>query len=198
MNDSELEKKLKAAHTPVLAGDYQADFPRLVLANLRSSPPEKIPAPNSWRPRLAWCFAAALLLVAAFGLGHWRGREAVASSTGILENAKVICETLALFPNQVRAIVQDEHGLKLVLAERADVPDSPPLFVHICDGKNCASVVTFSGQEIELAGQKITVLSEAGGGIILEGKEFVWSSSAQTAAHNGLKIEARAIVGGTL
>ena len=193
MNDPELEKKLKSAHGPVLAEDYQADFARLVLAKLRSAPPEKIPARNAWCPRLAWGFAAALLILAAFGFGHWRGRVEVASSAGLLENTKLIRETMALFPNQVRAIVQDEHGLKLELADQANIPNSPPLFVRICDGKNCSSVVTFSGQEIQMAGQKFTVLAEADGGIILEGKEFAWSSSAQNISHDGLKIEARTL-----
>jgi hypothetical protein len=100
-------------------------------------------------------------------------------------------EVLTLFPNRVRAIVQDEHGVQLVLSDQADVPASTPIYVHICDGKQCSSLVTFSGQELEIAGQKITVLSDAQDGIILEGNQFVWSSSARNFAQGGLKIEAR-------
>ena len=193
MNNSDLKKKLKAARELVLAEDYQTDFSRQVLTNLRSAPPEQISARNVWRPRLVWGFAATILILAAFGLGHWRGRVEVAGSSGILENGKLIRETLALFPNQVRAIVQDEHGLKLELAELADVPDSPPLFVRICDGENCFSAVTFSGQEISVAGKKITVLAAADGGIILMGEQFAWSSSAPSATRTGLQIKAKAL-----
>jgi hypothetical protein len=109
----------------------------------------------------------------------------------LLQNGKMLREVLTLFPNRVRAIVQDERGLQLVLSDQPNVPMSTPLWVKICDGKQCSSLVTFSGQELEIAGQKITVLSDAEGGIILEGNQFVWSSSARNFAQGGLKIEAK-------
>jgi hypothetical protein len=51
--------------------------------------------------------------------------------------------------------------------------------------------VTFSGQEIQVNGQKLTVLSDARGGIILTGKQFLWSNTGQIAMQNHLKIEAK-------
>jgi hypothetical protein len=51
--------------------------------------------------------------------------------------------------------------------------------------------VTFSGQEIQIAGQKVTVLSEADGGIILEGSKFAWSNKEWIGVGARLKIEAR-------
>jgi hypothetical protein len=51
--------------------------------------------------------------------------------------------------------------------------------------------VTFSGQEIQIAGQKLTVLSDARGGIILAGNQFVWSNTGQIALQNNLKISAK-------
>jgi len=108
-----------------------------------------------------------------------------------LADAKTISETLALFPHRVRAIESDASGLKLVLAEQPEVPDSPPLYVRICTGTQCASLVTFSGQEIQLAGQKMTVLAEPGGGVIVMGSDFAWSSGSAATLHNGIQIEAR-------
>ena len=108
-----------------------------------------------------------------------------------LASLKLIQETMAMFPNRVRAIVQDEHGLRLVLADQPEVPVSPPIYVRLCDGENCSSLVTFSGQEIQIAGQKLTVLSQADGGIILEGNKFFWSSSEPVYANRKLKIEAK-------
>ena len=176
MNDSELDRKLKAAREPALPQDYQAAFPQTVLANLRSSPWQTRPPQRSWLPRLAWGLATAVCVVLAFSLGHWRGQIESPPSHNLLADAKLIHETMALFPNQLRAIVQDEPGLKLVLADQPDVPSSTPLYVKICDGQKCSSLVTFSGQEIQIAGQKLTVLADATGGIILEGGKFAWSS----------------------
>jgi hypothetical protein len=77
------------------------------------------------------------------------------------------------------------------LSDRADVPLSPPIYVRICDGSRCSSVVTFSGQEIQIAGQKVTVLSEANGGIILEGNNFVWSEGKSVYSGKKFKIQAK-------
>jgi hypothetical protein len=87
--------------------------------------------------------------------------------------------------------VQDERGVDLILSDTENVPASPPIYVRICDGKQCSSLVTFSGQEIQIAGQKLTVLSQPDGGIILEGNKFVWSSSEPVFAGQKLRIEAK-------
>jgi hypothetical protein len=191
MNDSELDTRLKAAREPSLSPDYQEAFPQTVLKNLRSSPWKPTGARNWGLGRWVWGIATAACILIAFAVGHWRGQIESHSGEDVLANAKLIQETLAMFPNQVRAIVQDGHGLKLMLAERPEVPDSTPIYVRICDGKNCSSLVTFSGQEIQIAGYKLTVLSEADGGIILEGNQFVWSSNQPGYAGRKLKIETK-------
>jgi hypothetical protein len=195
MTDPELDKKLAAARTPDLSPDDDADFPRAVLARLRSAPAAQAASQKMWLPRLAWGLSFALVfLIIGFAIGHWRGKTELATTTpDLLADAKVINETLALFPNRIRAIIKNDHGLQLVLSDQPDVPNSTPLFVKICDGKNCSSLVTFSGQELEIAGQKITVLADSHGGVILEGNQFVWSSGMQNLAQNGLRIEARTL-----
>lgn len=198
MNNSELEKKLKAARGPVLPADYQAAFARTVLQNLRSSPGAGTSTRQPWLPRLAWGMATAACILIAVTIGLERGREAAKNAPDVLADAKLIQETLAMFPNRVRAIVRDERGINLVLSDEANVPVSPPIYVRICDGKNCSSLVTFSGQEIQIAGQKLTVLSEASGGIILEGNEFVWSSTTRRYANSRLRIEAKPIQTGAM
>jgi len=189
MNDSELEKKLKAARGPVLNEPYRREFAQKVLANLHSASWNPKPPQQSWWPRLAWGFAVAACVITAFVAGNWRGhREA---EQDILTNSKLIQETLAMFPHRVRAITRDDQGIKLVLSNDADVPSSPAIYVRICDGTNCSSFVTFSGQEIQLGGQKLTVLSEADGGIILEGGKFVWSNGSPLGGQRNLKIQAK-------
>lgn len=193
MNNSELEAILKKARTPERSGDFFEAFPHQVARRLNRAEPQDRPAKGRWFPQLAWGLATVICILAALAIGHWR--ERVETKTGvsndILENAKFIRETLAMFPNQVRAIVSDRHGLNLVLSDDGNVPASSPIYVRICDGKNCSSCVTFSGQEIQIAGQKLTVLSDAQGGIILAGNHFLWSSSARVVVDKGLRIEAK-------
>jgi len=193
MNDAELDARLKAAREPRLAAEYQAEFPQQVLARLRSAPTRRIPARQPWWPRLAWAMATAACVFMAFAMGYWHGQVDTKKLTAqdSLASLKLIRETQAIFPNRVRAIVQDEHGLNLVLSDRDDVPASSPLYIRISDGKKSTSLVTFSGQEIQVAGQKITVLADAHGGIILTGDQFVWSNTERMAAGNHLKIEAK-------
>lgn len=193
MNDHELDEKLKAAQTPFRPDDYWADFPRSVTAQLRY-PPVVSREERRWLPRMAWGLAtAAACLIIGFAVGHWRGKTETASSDKLLQNVKLIQETQAMFPNRVRAIVQDERGLNLILSDHADVPDSTPLYVSICDGKQCSTFVTFSGQEVKIAGHNILVLSDARGDVILTGSKFVWSSAEKTDTRNNLKITARAL-----
>jgi hypothetical protein len=195
MNNPELNSILKKARTPQPPEDFLEEFPQQIARQLNRARTENFrPQRNrNWIPRFAWGFAMAICILAAFAIGNWRGqmKTKTVAANDILENAKFVRETLAMFPNQVRAIVKDDRGLNLVLSEKENVPASPPIYVHICDGKNCSSFVTFSGQEIQIAGQKMTVLSNARGGIILTGNQFAWSSDEQTLTKNHLKIEAK-------
>jgi hypothetical protein len=192
MNTPELESILKKARTPEISGESLEMFPRLIAARLKRNEPA-VHAARNFSPRLAWAFGLAACAVIAFAIGHWSGRMETGTipATDSLASLKLIRETAAMFPNRVRAIVQDERGLNLVLSDTDDVPVSPALYVHICDGQHCSSFVTFSGQEIQVAGQKLTVLADARGGIILEGNHLLWSSTEPIYAGNHLKIEAK-------
>lgn len=191
MNNSELDARLKAAREPALPTEYTAAFPQTVLTNLRSSSWKRGSTRRSLLPRLTWGLGTVACVLLAFTLGHWRGHVEKNSGQDVLANAKLIQGTLAMFPNQVRAIVRDTQGLKLVLTDGPEVPASNPIYVRISNGNISFSLVTFSGQEIQIAGQKLTVLSQPDGGIILEGDKFVWSSRETVYAGKKLGIEAR-------
>jgi hypothetical protein len=188
MNNSELESILKKAQVPERPDEFWETFPSQVARRLGRSQAHDTRVERPVFPRWAWGLATAACVLLAFAAGHWRGDN---ESRDVLQSVKLIKETLAMFPHRVRAIVQDERGLSLILSERGDVPASTPLYVRICDGSHCSSLVTFSGQEIQIAGQKVTVLADAHGGIILEGNQLLWSSIEPIYAGNHLKIEAR-------
>ncbi len=192
MKTPELESILKQARLPEIPEESRDLFPRRIVARLKRNDLPRF-APRYSRPRLAWAFGLVLCVAIAFAVGHWHGRmetEAVLAKDS-LANTKLIQETLALFPNRVRAIVQDETGLNLVLSDQEDVPTSAPIWVKMCKGGKCVSLVTFSGQEIQIGGQKVTVLSDARGGIILEGNKFVWSSTDKINAGGRWQIQAK-------
>jgi hypothetical protein len=175
MNQPELESILKKARLPEISGESLEMFPRRIVAGLKRNDPG-IRLTRNYSPHLAWAFGLAACVVIAFAIGHWRGKMETAAipatETDSLASTKLVRETLALFPNRVRAIVQDERGLNLVLSDNDDVPVSSPLYVRICDGK-------------------LTVLADARGEIILTGNQFVWSDRERTYAGNHLKIEAK-------
>jgi hypothetical protein len=200
MNDSDLNSILKKARTPQPPEKFWTDLPEEV-ARQANRVRTTMPRPDlNLFPRLAWGFATVFCVLIAFAIGHWRGqmeRDASASQD-VLTNPKLVQETLGMFPGQVRAIVEDQHGLNVVLSNTNDVPSSAPLYVQVCDGKQCAAVVTFSGQDIQIAGQKMTVLSDAQGGIILVGNDFAWSSSEPAMAKNDLKISAKTLALNTM
>jgi len=190
MSEFNLNDTLRQAKVPERSPEYWQDFPRQVTSQLhRPSPARTQPA---WMfPRLAWAAGFALLcLVIGFAIGSWHSKSSDLSGK-LLENTKLIRETLAMFPNRVRAITLDNRGLNLILSDHEDIPSAAPLYVEICDGKQCSAVITFSGQEINIAGQKLTVLSDANNGVILEGPQFAWSSTDRVDAKGGFKIQAR-------
>jgi hypothetical protein len=193
MNDSELNQLLKEAKVPERSPGFWAQFPRRVTARLHWKSTTGSAASSHWFPRLAWTMGLAAFALVAVFIGHRRGHSETRAENGVLQNGKVIQEMLATFPNRVRGVVQDEHGLNVVLSDQENVPVSTPLWVRICDGKRCSTMVTFSGQEIRVGERNVTVLSDASGKIILAGENFLWSNGEDLLADGKLKIEAKTL-----
>ncbi len=192
MNDQDLNRILRSAEPPPRSAEYWEELPGRVTRQLHRPLPRERRA-TYWLPRLAWGggFAIACVVI-GFLLGHRFGQTEVATTNGqLLQSEKLIREVMTLFPNRVRAIVKDDSGLRLVLADEADVPTSTPLWVKVCRGTDCTTLVTFSGQELQIAGQKMTVLADAGGGVILTGDRFAWASDHPNGGVQDLRIQAR-------
>jgi hypothetical protein len=131
MNKPELESILKKARLPEIAEESLEMFPRRIVARLKRNDPRpraREISCRAWRGLSDWPPASSSPLPSAIGAGGWKPTIAENDS---LASAKLIRETLALFPNRVRAIVQDEHGLNLVLSDNADVPVRAALRPHL-------------------------------------------------------------------
>jgi hypothetical protein len=79
----------------------------------------------------------------------------------------------------------------MVLADRPNVPASPPVYVKICGPKGCQRFVTFSGQQIRVNGDVFEVLVDRQGDVLLVGAQWVWSSSEPAVKSSRYRIEAR-------
>lgn len=198
MNDSELNRLLQSAAEPSRPAEYWEDFPNKVASRLAGAPasrPQRAPA-EPRRVALGW-FAlgagmatACLLLTFAFLSGRER-LEFTPNDLTVMR--KYLQEVEALFPNQVQAVVFEQQGPRLVLADRASVPDNVPVYVRICDGNGCRSFLTFSGQQIQLKGETVDVLVDARGHVLLVGSRLIWSSEDPKHQADSLRIVARAL-----
>lgn len=177
MNDLELNKLLQAVRVPEQAPEFWERFPRRITAALHWKQQKgEVTLPPRPKRRGVWSWGiagATILLLLGFVRGYWWGPQPPAA---LLPNEKLLQEVLATFPNQVRAIIQDENGLHLSLAERPDVMQAQPLWLQICEGKHCRGIITFSGQTVQLGGQQVEVLADAAGEVMLVGPHFFWSS----------------------
>lgn len=196
MNNAELDQLLKSAPVPERAPDFWEHFPKRIIGKIQWQPRREAAVPEA--PRRAfpsvWATATAvtcLLIAFAFALHRGQIRRNAAGEVAQVE--KCYREIEAMFPNQVQAIIFDEHGPRMILAEQADVPKSPPLYLKVCGPRGCQQFVTFSGQQILVNGDNCDVLFDVAGNVLLVGRKLVWSSASPTHNVEKYRIEARAL-----
>ncbi len=194
----DLNRMLKESPVTERPRDYWEDFPRRVVARLRQAEDRSFPISgetvlwNARRLHLAWSwgFAVACLAV-GIGIGSWIGTGRSVERGSSARYEKLYREMVTIFPNQVRAIIVDNHDIQLVLSETKDVAASPPLMLRIRKGHTSRDIITFSGQKTQLNGENCEVFSDGRGNVILVGRHFLWSSSDVTPTIHGCRIEAR-------
>jgi hypothetical protein len=196
MNNVDLDKKLKSIPIPSQSNEYWESFPRRVIGRLESGPRATSPQRASW-PQFG--LAAAVALAAFAVLWPPFNRPAPPPPRNVevihgLADGKLWREMAALFPNQIRAVVKDDRGLRLILSEQPDIPTSPVVWIKMCAGNSCQTTLTVSGQEMEVGGEKIGVLTDAQGHVILTGDHFVWTSEHPAPRAETWRIEARSLL----
>jgi len=196
MTDRELDEVLKRRRIPEPSAEEWEEFPRSVTREIRrregvsSTRAADVAGTSSWwsRPIIAIAGVAMITVVCALLLGN---RQTSANATGGLAEAeKYYREIAPLFPQQVRAIVFEKQETRLVLAERADVPTSAPIYLKICGAGECRRFVTFSGQQVRVNGHDLDVLTDAKGGVIVAGPDLVWRSEQRGGRLGEYRIEA--------
>ena len=166
MSNRELDELLKTVEPPPRDAFYWETFPTRVQADLPRVSKAIVDAHRRRLPLWNLGFAAAGLAIALF-----LALKFTQSTRGRDEELRVLrnCyrETAGLFPGQLKALRIESGEFHLDLSEHTDVPNSAPLFVRACKHSRCGAAVTFSGQQIELLGQKFEVLADGRGGIML-------------------------------
>jgi hypothetical protein len=213
MKDSELNQILKSAAVPEPAAERWDQFPKRVMAQIhRREQPAGVEKGAEARVRAesmevkppAWAFAlrfkpalalglAVVCIALGFALGFWKGRDSAITTQQLAQAKKYFKEVEALFPNQVQAIVFDDRGAHLVLADEANVPASLPVYLKISGPKGRQTCLTFSGQQVRINGDICDVLVDHHGDVLLVGQQLVWSSAQPASKTGRYQIEARTL-----
>ncbi len=150
---------------------------------------------------LAWAAATVLVCVALGFYAQFKSTSHRAESApgaapdSFAVASKCYRELETLFPHRLQSVVFDSTGARLLLADKADVPVSRPVFVKICEAKGCEWLVTFSGQRVPVHGEPCDLLVDGRGDLLLVGKQTVWTSAQPGATADGVRIEARFLEG---
>lgn len=206
MKHPDLDQWLKSAPEPERNPRYWETFPRRVSERIereKSAVSSPAPGKETFRPLAHWpwkCRPAALLwgmgfatacVLLGFAVGVWKERNVSSRQTARLEH--YLREMQALFPNQVRAIIFEAQGPRLVISEKPDVSPALPVWVRLCERQQpCTTILTFSGQQIQINGETCEVLLGVDGNILLVGSHSFWSSAdAKPTAFSRYHIEAQ-------
>lgn len=191
MDNKELEKLLLSVPAPEPSAEYEADFPDAVVRALArpASVPETKPVALPSLHRLGWAFLFAVIIG---GGGAWLGFRA-GHKTGfgageIAGYQRIWTEVNTLFPHQVRAVVLEPGGPRIVLSDHADLPAAPPIVVRRCLPGGCQTAITFSGQQVRLGEEPLEILNDGAGNVIVTTPDAVWPVMPGT-----LKIQARTL-----
>ncbi len=202
MKNSELDQMLKSAPVPDRPETYWDQFPGRIMAKAhwlqtREDGETNRTRTESFRIRARLCFATVVLGLVAMGLllgvafGFRQGRLLPITDPQLAAARKFFQEIETLFPNQVKAIVFDQQGPHLVLAEQPNVSTASPLYLRISGPKGCQNYVTFSGQQIRFNGEVCEVLLDHQGNVLLVGQQWAWSTALAAAKNARYQIAAR-------
>ncbi len=205
MKNSELDQILKSAPVPDRPEAYWDQFPRQVMAKTdrlrtRADAETNHPRTESFWLRSRFQFAtvglglAIIGLLLGFVLGFRQGRNLPITGPQLAAARIYFQEIETLFPGQVQAIVFDQQGPELVLAEHSNVHASSPLYLRVCGPKGCQSYVTFSGQQIRINGETCEVLLDHQDNVLLVGQDWVLSTAQAPAKGARYQVSARPLM----
>ena len=133
--------------------------------------------------------AVAACMVLALWLGPRSSPEGP-EPLWVTANARLFSELTELFPNTLRAVITDGEQSRIVLSEGTRVGGTEPVLLRLCNHGDCLTIVTFSGEQIEVGRMKFEVLTGGQGEVLLVGEDFVWSRKDSPGLPHGQRIQA--------
>lgn len=192
MDNRELDQLLLSVPVPEPSDTYWQEFPADMTRMARSSTIRSTATPRSDGPTVRWAFGvglAAACVAIAFLIGYRAGTKPSTPVTTIASEEKCLREVETMFPHQLRAIIFEKGGARLLLSDNADVPQSTPIYLKVCDGKNCQSILTFSGQQVPIKGELCDVLVDVKQNVLVVGEQQFWPGGMPNNTH----VEARTL-----
>jgi hypothetical protein len=119
-----------------------------------------------------------------------RRQLAAHGSLSVSAAQTLIREVAGLFPDRLQSVIVDNGETHLVLANAGRMDLGQPLVVRLWSGARCRTILTFSGQTVEVGNRPFEALADSRGGVLLSGESAVWSSHEPRARLAGVRVEA--------
>ena len=198
MKDGDLNKLLRTVKVPERSAEERAEFPQEVVRQLsRPGHQERERVGRRWSlPVWALGFATVCLVI-GFIVGRMQEKSSITQvaehKVNAVEYAKLFKEVATLFPDRLRGVVVRNGEMELILADQPERAVTPPLLVEFCQNGRCRTVITFSGQKLEVDGHSIEVLTGADDRVIVLADNRVWTSQTPTEVVDGFRIQAQVL-----
>jgi hypothetical protein len=116
MKNIDLDSEIKGLRVPERSQEFWDAFPDRVLEELRAAPANR-PAREPSMPRVAWGFGIALAcIVLGFSFGQSGAPKRLYYA--VVKHERALSESVRQFPGHVCALMQDEHGMWVVMEDQ--------------------------------------------------------------------------------
>jgi hypothetical protein len=184
-----LDKILKRHEIPERSDGYWEYFPQRVLSKIKETPQmhETSAGFLSYRWVQLSCIFGMMLLLAYFGFKQ--------KPQQFSQYLQLYGELALTFPNQLEAVVITGKQTELVLSETPNVPRSTILLLNIPDLGSGTTILTTSGQRVQIGSESCEVFLDGEGHVVLLGNQWVWSTDSANTARAPYQMSAT-ILGG--
>ena len=198
MNHHELDALLRNSRPPDWPQAHWETFPAQVVRRVRESESRAdvfghrgdLHRPGSWGRGWpsppAWCWLS--------GWDPGSPREGLDPQL-VTASARLLSELTGLFPNTFRAVIIEGNQSRILLSEGESARGTEPVLVRLCHNGECLTIVTFSGERIEVGALQFEVLAGGQGDVLLVGEDFVWSRRDSSGLRGWPQVEATTLAG---